>query len=197
VIAERHRKDGLELIAFGSPADWEQWLEREQSVSPGIWMKIAKRDSGIATVDYQQALEVAICFGWIDGQRGRYDETHFLTRFTPRGPRSRWSQRNCALAEVLLAKGAMRERGRAEVDRAKGDGRWEAAYPSQANATVPDDMQAALDANPTALAFFLTLDSINRYAFLYRLHHLRRPDARAARIERYVEMLARGERLHD
>ena len=196
-LAERHPRDGLELLAFDSPAAWERWLAREHRRSSGLWLKIAKRDSGVITIGYQEALEVALCWGWIDGQRGRHDATYFLTRFTPRKPRSRWSQRNCALAEVLIAKGAMRPAGLVEVERARGDGRWEAAYPSQANATVPPDLEAALDATPAALAFFNTLDGSNRYAFLYRLHHLRDEAARAARIDRYVEMLARGETLHE
>jgi uncharacterized protein YdeI (YjbR/CyaY-like superfamily) len=168
----------------------------ECATAAGVWLKIAKKDSGIASVDYAQALEVALCWGWIDGQRGRFDERYFLTRFTPRTPKSRWSQRNCAIAEELIATGAMQPLGLAQVELAKADGRWDAAYPSQANATVPEDLQLALDANPAALAFFDTLDRINRYAFLYRLHHLTKPDARAARIVRYVETLARGETLH-
>jgi uncharacterized protein YdeI (YjbR/CyaY-like superfamily) len=168
----------------------------EHATAAGVWLKIAKKDSGIASVDYAQGLEVALCWGWIDGQRGRFDDRYFLTRFTPRTTKSRWSQRNCTIAEELIATGAMRPPGLAQVELAKADGRWEAAYPSQANATVPDDLQLALDANPAALAFFDTLDSINRYAFLYRLHHVSRPDARSARITRYVEMLARGETLH-
>lgn len=139
---------------------------------------------------------MALCWGWIDGQRGRFDERHFLTRFTPRKPKSRWSQRNCKIAEALIAAGAMQRPGLAQVEQARADGRWDAAYPSQSNATVPDDLRLALEANPIALAFFDTLDSINRYAFLYRLHQVTNPDTRSARITRYVETLARGETLH-
>lgn len=186
----------MPVLAFAVREDFRDWLEHEHARCEGIWLKIAKRSSGIASIDYQQALEEAICFGWIDGQRSGHDEHSYLTRFTPRKPRSRWSQRNCEIAERLIASGAMSPAGLAAVEQAKADGRWDEAYPSQANATVPADLQAALDANPAAAAFFATLDSINRYAFLYRLHHVARPAARAARIERYIELLARGETLH-
>jgi uncharacterized protein YdeI (YjbR/CyaY-like superfamily) len=165
-------------------------------VSAGIWLKIAKKASGIASVDYAQALEVALCYGWIDGQRGRLDDEYFLQRFTPRKVRSKWSQVNRAKAEALIASGAMRPAGLAQVQAAKADGRWEAAYPAQSAASVPADLQRALDADAAAQAFFLTLSAVNRYAILYRLHHVVKAEARAKRIETYVEMLSQGRTLH-
>jgi uncharacterized protein YdeI (YjbR/CyaY-like superfamily) len=179
----------LPVLAFESRAHWRDWLAREHSSSSGIWLKIAKKDSGIASIDYQQALEEALCFGWIDGQRDRFDENWFLTRFTPRKATSRWSERNCGLAEALTERGLMAPAGLAAVAAAKSDGRWDAAYPSPANAAVPPDFQAALDANPKAAERFAALPSMGRYRFIYRLHHVNGPDARVERIARYVEEL--------
>jgi uncharacterized protein YdeI (YjbR/CyaY-like superfamily) len=187
--------DDLPVLGFATRELWYAWLADQHTSSSGLWLKIAKKGSGIDSVDYQQALEVALCWGWIDGQRGRFDELHFLTRFTPRKPRSRWSQRNCAIAEALIERRAMQPAGLAAVEQAKGDGRWEQAYPGMRGAGVPEDLERALAANDAAREFFATLDSPNRYAFLYRLHHT--PEARRAeRIERYVAMLAAGETLH-
>lgn len=183
-------------MASASREEWDRWLEAAHASSSGVWLKLAKKDSGIASVTYQQALEGALCWGWIDGQRDRFDGSYFLTRFTPRKRSSRWSERNCQIADRLIASGAMRPPGLAQVESAKADGRWDAAYPGQANATVPDDLELALAANPAARAFFETLAGATRYAFLYRLHHVREAQTRAARIADYVERLARGETLH-
>jgi uncharacterized protein YdeI (YjbR/CyaY-like superfamily) len=150
----------------------------------------------VRSVSRSDAIDGALCFGWIDGQIAPVDERFWLTRFTPRGARSRWSQRNRDRASALIAAGRMRPAGLAEVERAKADGRWDAAYPGQASATVPDDLAKALAANPAAAAFFETLDGANRYAILYRLHEAKRPATRAARLERFVEMLARHEKIH-
>lgn len=147
------------------------------------------------SVSYAEALEVALCWGWIDGQRDRFDERHFLTRFTPRKPKSRWSQRNCEIAESLIERGAMQPAGLTQVEQAKTDGRWDAAYPRQRDAQVPEDLRLALDGSPAAREFFATLTGVTRYAFLYRLHHVTKPGARAERITRYVAMLERGETL--
>jgi len=164
--------------------------------SAGIWLRIARRDAALVTVEQQEAVRVALCHGWIDGQVQRCDEESFLQRFTPRRARSRWSRRNVGIAEQLIADGEMRPTGQAEVDRARADGRWEAAYAGQATIEVPADLQAALDADPTAAAFFATLSSQNRYAILYRIHDARRPETRARRIARFVAMCAAGETVH-
>lgn len=188
--------DELAILPFESEQAWEAWLEREHEHAPGVWLQIAKKDSGVATVTYAQALQVALCFGWIDGQKRAFDATWFLQRFTPRKRNSRWSKINVEHAERLIAAGRMRAAGLAQVEAARADGRWERAYLGQRDATVPADLQAALDANAKASAFFATLSGANRYAFLYRVQDARRPATRARRIERFVSMLARGETLH-
>jgi uncharacterized protein YdeI (YjbR/CyaY-like superfamily) len=186
----------LPTRTFASVAAWERWLEHSHASSPGIWLKFAKKDSGVASVSRSDAIDVALCFGWIDGQVAPLDERFWLTRFTPRRPRSRWSQRNRDRATALIAEGRMRPTGLDEVERAKADGRWEAAYPGQASARVPDDLAQALAANPRAAEFFAKLDRVNRYAILYRLHDAKRPATRVARLERFVEMLSRHEKIH-
>jgi uncharacterized protein YdeI (YjbR/CyaY-like superfamily) len=188
--------DELPTLAFASEALWEAWLEREHARADGVWLKIAKKGSGIATVTHAEALEVALCFGWIDGQRAAHDERFFLQRFTPRRSRSRWSRINRDKATALIAAGRMQPAGLREVETAQADGRWDAAYEGQRTASVPDDLQAALDANPAAAAFFATLTGANRYAILYRVQDAKRPETRARRIETFVAMLARGETLH-
>jgi uncharacterized protein YdeI (YjbR/CyaY-like superfamily) len=189
-------KDDLPVIAFPSQDDWRAWLDEQHATSQGLWLKVAKKDTGIATVTYDEALDVALCYGWIDGQRNRFDDTWFLQRFTPRRARSKWSQRNCAKVATLTDQGLMRPAGLREVDRAKADGRWDAAYPSQRDLVVPDDLQAALDADGAAREFFDALDRTNRYAILYRLHDAKKPETRARRIETFVAMLAEGKKLH-
>jgi len=188
--------DELPVLPFASAEAWEAWLEREHVRASGVWLQIAKRSSGIATVTYAEALDVALCFGWIDGQKRAFDASWFLQRFTPRKRSSRWSQINVQHAERLIAAGRMRPAGFAQVEAARADGRWEAAYAGQRSATVPADLQAALDANPAAAAFFATLRGANRYAILYRVEDAKRPETRARRIDRFVAMLARGETLH-
>jgi len=188
--------DQLPVLPFASAAAWEAWLEREHATAAGVWLQIAKKDSGIATVTYAQALDVALCFGWIDGQKRAFDATWFLQRFTPRKRDSRWSKINVGHAERLIAAGRMRPAGLAQVEAARADGRWAAAYDGQRSASVPPDLQAALDANPAAAACFATLTGANRYAILYRVQDARRPETRARRIARFVAMLERGETLH-
>ncbi len=189
--------DELPILPFASAAAWEAWLEAEHARAPGVWLQIAKKDSGIASVTYAQALDVALCFGWIDGQKRGHDERFFLQRFTPRRRGSVWSQRNTEHVARLEAAGRMRAAGAAEVEAAKADGRWEAAYAGQRDATVPADLQAALDASPAAATFFATLSSVNRYAIVYRVQApAKQPGTRERRIERYVAMLARGETIH-
>jgi uncharacterized protein YdeI (YjbR/CyaY-like superfamily) len=188
--------DDLPVLQFATSDAWEAWLEREHGRTPGVWLRIAKKDSGIATVTYAEALDVALCFGWIDGQKRGFDASRFLQRFTQRRRASRWSKINTEHAERLIATGRMRSAGLAQVEAARGDGRWQAAYAGQRSATVPPDLRAALDANSAAAAFFATLSGANRYAILYRVQDAKRPETRRRRIERFVAMLARGETLH-
>ena len=188
--------DGLPKIDFPSAAEWEQWLQDNHTASDGVWVKIAKKGTGIESVRYPEVLESALCFGWIDGRREALDDTHFLQRFTPRRGRSRWSRINRDTAERLIAEGRMRPAGLAEVERAKADGRWDAAYEAQSRITVPDDLQRELDARPVAKAFFARLSSQNRYAILYRLQDAKRPETRARRLATFVAMLEAGEKLY-
>lgn len=189
-------KTDLPTKAFPDADAFRAWLHDEHERSEGLWLKIAKKGSGVRSVTYAEAVDVALCYGWIDGQKARHDETWFLQRFTPRRPRSVWSQINCGKATRLIDQGLMQRAGLEQVERAKADGRWDAAYEGSRTMTVPDDFQAALDANPAALAAFASASRANRYAFLYRIHEAKRPQTRAARIEAYVELLARGETLH-
>jgi uncharacterized protein YdeI (YjbR/CyaY-like superfamily) len=181
---------------FRTPAAWEKWLERHHDDDAGVWMKFAKKGTGVTTVTYAEALEVALCFGWIDAQVKRFDDTYYLQRFTPRRTRSKWSKINRDAATRLTEAGAMRPPGLAAVERAKADGRWDAAYDSPANAAMPEDLERALARNKKAREFFATLSKQNRYAILYRIQDAKRPETRARRITQFVEMLARGEKLH-
>ncbi|MDR6426911.1 uncharacterized protein YdeI (YjbR/CyaY-like superfamily) [Variovorax paradoxus] len=183
-------------IECSSAAAWERWLKRHHATAAGVWLRIAKKDSGIASIDHPAALEEALCWGWIDGQRKSEDAQYFLQRFTPRTARSTWSKINRDKALELIDQGRMQPAGLAEVERARADGRWHAAYDAQSVATVPPDLQAALDANPKAAAFFATLDSRNRYAVLFRTQGAKKPETRAKRIAQFVEMLAKGEKIH-
>jgi len=178
-------------------AEWRTWLSHNQSKSQGVWLVLAKKGTTHpTTLSYDEALDEAICFGWIDGQLGRRDSTTFRRRFTPRNARSPWSQRNVAIAERLSASGRMHRSGEDEVRRAKADGRWSSAYAGQASSEVPEDLAKALAANPRAQAMFLKLTSANRYAILYRIEGAKKIETRARRIEKFTEMLARGETIH-
>ena len=174
-------KQGLPVLAFTDPAEWERWLAQHQATANGLWLKLAKKGATTATVTYAEAVDVALCHGWIDGQAGSFDEAFWLQRFTPRGPRSKWSQVNCAKVERLIGAGRMQPAGLAAVEAARQDGRWDQAYAPSSTATVPADLQAALDADPAAAAFFATLSSANRYAVLYRVQDAKRPETRARR----------------
>jgi uncharacterized protein YdeI (YjbR/CyaY-like superfamily) len=191
-MAEEARKTAEPVLSFTTQDAWEEWLEENHADVPGVWLKIPKAGSGLVGVDYAQALESALCHGWIDGQKKKLDEKNWLQRFTPRRRGSSWSQVNRQKATGLIERGRMRPAGLREVEKAKADGRWEAAYASQSKATVPDDLRAALDASPAAREFFATLDSRNRYAILYRVQDAKKPQTRAARIEKFVAMLAEG-----
>jgi uncharacterized protein YdeI (YjbR/CyaY-like superfamily) len=171
-------------------------VARGRARRAGVWLKIARKDGGAESVSYSDALDVALCHGWIDGQKDRLDERFWLQRFTPRKPRSRWSKRNCERAEALMGSGEMAPAGMREIERARADGRWEAAYDSHSTATVPDDLLAELERNDAARAFFAALDSNNRYAILYRIQEARRPETRARRIAKYVAMLGGGRQIH-
>lgn len=177
-------------------AAWEAWLEEHHSTAPEVWLRIAKKGSGLASLSIGEALDGALCFGWIDGQRKALDDDWYLQRYTPRRARSRWSARNRARALELVEAGEMREPGHAEIERAQADGRWEAAYDSPGTIEVPHDLREALDAAPKAAALFAELDSQNRYAILYRVHDAKRANTRARRIAEFVAMLARGETPH-
>jgi uncharacterized protein YdeI (YjbR/CyaY-like superfamily) len=187
---------GLPVLAFGSAAEWEAWLESEHATSDGIWLKVGKKTAPEPSVSYAEALEVALCFGWIDGQKRGFDEEYWLQRFTPRKPGSKWSKINTEKTDALIAAGRMRPAGQRQADTARADGRWDAAYAGQRTSTVPDDLRAALDANPAAADFFATISSANRYAIIYRIGSVKRPQTRARKIAQYVQMLAEHQTIH-
>lgn len=189
-------KADLPILQFDNQPEWADWLERNHSDSRGVCLKLSKKGARITTVTYGEALEEALCYGWIDGQVSRHDESFYLQRFTPRTKRSKWSANNRDKVERLTADGRMKPAGLQAIEAAKADGRWDAAYPAQSEATVPDDFQEALDQNPKAKAFFETLSSQNRYALLFRLHDARRPETRTKRIAEYVAMLAEERTFH-
>ena len=189
------RRD-LPIVAFGSQQAFAAWLTSQPADSGGLWLKIAKKSSGITSVSRDEAVDAALCHGWIDGQLDSFDGDYWLIRFTPRQSTSIWSEKNRARALELVKLGAMRPAGLREIDRARADGRWERAYASASTALVPDDLRAALAKNKKAAAFFETLDSKNRYAILYRTHNAKKAETRAARIAKFVAMLAKGETIH-
>jgi uncharacterized protein YdeI (YjbR/CyaY-like superfamily) len=189
-------KPNLPIISFASRGAWGSWLAKHHATSTGLWLKIAKKGSGIDTVSYAEALDVALCYGWIDGQKASCDDHYWLQRFTPRKPRSKWSKINRQKATELIEKGEMKPAGLREVERAKADGRWDAAYDAQSTATVPDDLRRELDKNEVAREFFATLDSRNRYAILYHIQDAKKPETRARRIEKYVAMLNERKKIY-
>lgn len=185
----------LPIRHFRDAAAWEKWLAAH-TADKGLWLKIAKKDAGAASVTYAEALDVALCHGWIDGLKRACDERFFLQRFTPRRPKSLWSKINIGHAERLLAAGRMQPSGLREVEAAKADGRWQAAYDSAKAMQVPEELAAALAGNRKARAFFDKLDRTNRYAFCWRVQTAKNPETRAARVAKFVEMLGRGEKIH-
>ena len=196
MMSEPETRAGLPILAFADAAAWEAWLAGQPRSAPGVWLKLAKASAGVASVSKAEAIDGALCHGWIDGQLNPYDENWWLIRFTPRKARSKWSEKNRIRASELLAAGRVAAAGHAEIDAAKSDGRWDAAYAPQSAITMPDDLAAALEAEPGARAFFDSLESANRYAILYRVHEAKKPETRAARIAKFVDMCARGERVH-
>jgi uncharacterized protein YdeI (YjbR/CyaY-like superfamily) len=175
---------------------WTRWLDAHHATSAGLWLRIAKKESSLESVSYAEALEVALCYGWIDGQKKSHDDSSWLQKFTPRGPRSIWSKINRQKAEELVRSGRMKPTGLEAVESAKRDGRWEAAYDSPGRATVPRDLQVALNESAAAKAFFATLDSRNRYAILFRVHTAKKAETRAKRIAQFVRMLEKGEKIY-
>jgi uncharacterized protein YdeI (YjbR/CyaY-like superfamily) len=175
---------------------WADWLRPKHAEEPGVWLRMAKKGSALRSPTQDEALEVALCYGWIDGQARSSDDESWLQKFTPRGKRSVWSKRNCEKVERLIAEGLMQPAGLAAIEAAKADGRWDRAYDSPASAQVPPDLQAALEANPVALAFFETLKGQNRFAILHRVQTAVRPETRARRIGKFVEMLERQEKIY-
>lgn len=186
----------LPVLSRRSQAAWESWLTVHHETSGGVWLKIVKKGSEKRGLSYAQAVEVALCFGWIDGQANRFDDDHWVQRFTPRRTKSRWSKINREKAVRLIEQGKMRGAGLAQIEQAKADGRWAAAYDAPSVAAVPDDLQRALQKHAKARAFFSTLDRTNRYAILYRIEEAKRPETRARRIEKYVAMLGQGQKIH-
>jgi uncharacterized protein YdeI (YjbR/CyaY-like superfamily) len=189
-------KPDLAVKRFRSPAAWESWLQKHHESSPGVWLEFAKKESGLTSVSYKEALEVALCYGWIDGLVAPVDAKRYRQRFTPRRARSKWSQINRAAVERLHAEGRLSPAGVREMEAARRDGRWEAAYPSPSQIRPPEDLQAALEKYPEAQRFFAGLNSQNRYAILYRLHDAKRPETRVRRLEEFVQMLREGKTLH-
>jgi uncharacterized protein YdeI (YjbR/CyaY-like superfamily) len=186
----------LPVLAFATVEEFEQWLEREHETAPGVWVRFPRKGTDVPSVTYEEAVLVALCFGWIDGQARSLDETAWLQRYTPRRKRSVWSQINRERIARLVEEGRMRAAGLAEVERAKADGRWAAAYAPPSTATVPPDLEAALSASPAAQTAFAGLDSRNRYAILHRLATTRKPETRARRIATFVAMLEKGDVLY-
>ncbi|MBA3712461.1 MAG: YdeI/OmpD-associated family protein [Pyrinomonadaceae bacterium] len=189
-------KNDLPVLLFAEQKDWANWLDKNLATASGVWLRLAKKTAGIQSVSYAEALEVALCYGWIDGQTKSYDEQSWLQKFTPRRAKSIWSKINREKAQELIKSGRMKPAGREAVESAKRDGRWDAAYDSPSAASVPSDFQAALDKSAKATAFFATLDKKNRYAILFRIQTAKKAETRARRIEQFIEMLEKNEKLH-
>ena len=187
---------GLPISVFADSRAFDAWLESQGPIAPGLWLRFAKKGAPEPTLTKSEAIDAALCHGWIDGQLDPYDDHYWLTRFTPRKPRSKWSKLNCTRATALLDQGRMRPAGLAQIEIAKSDGRWDLAYAPASTAEAPPDLAAALDANPKAAAFFASLKGANRYAILYRIGAAKTPEARARKIAQFVAMLERGETIH-
>jgi uncharacterized protein YdeI (YjbR/CyaY-like superfamily) len=185
----------LPILPFKTQSAFGAWLKKNHAQSPGVWLKLAKKGAG-PSVTYAQALEEALCYGWIDGQKKPFDDAWWLQKFTPRGARSIWSKINRDKAQALIAAGRVQPAGLAAIEAAKKNGRWAAAYDSQRNAALPDDFQAELDRRPKARAFYATLNSVNRYAIIFRLGSAKKPETRARRMQQFIDMLENGEKLY-
>lgn len=196
LVRMTEQRGGLPVLMFRDRVAFDDWLDRQPADAAGAWLKLPKKSARAPGLSKAEAVDAALCHGWIDGQLDKYDEEYWLVRFTPRKGRSRWSQVNKRRAIELLSEGRMRPSGIAQIEAAKADGRWAAAYAPASASKVPADLQDALNANPRAAKFFATLKGANRYAILYRIETLKRPEARAKRIADYVAMLERGETIH-
>jgi uncharacterized protein YdeI (YjbR/CyaY-like superfamily) len=197
-MAKSAKSPPLELatLAFKSPKEWEAWLDRNHATAPGVWIRLAKKGSGIPSVSYMEAVDVALCYGWIDSQSKSLDDQLYIQRFTPRRARSPWSKINRAKAEAFIAQGRMRPGGMREVEAAQADGRWDRAYDGQRTIEVPPDLTKELEKHPRAKKLFATLDSKNRYAVLHRIQQATKPETRARRIEKFVAMLSEGKKIY-
>lgn len=189
-------KSELPVIQFESASQFETWLSEQPRTSPGLWLKLAKKNSGMTSISHPESIDSALCHGWIDSQSDKFDDDFWLLRYTPRKAQSKWSQRNCTKAVELIEQGRMTPAGLAEVERAKTDGRWDAAYAPPSTAQVPDDLLLALSQNPIANDFFEQINKTNRYAILHRIFTAKQAKTRASRIEKFVDMLARGETIY-
>jgi uncharacterized protein YdeI (YjbR/CyaY-like superfamily) len=194
--ARKQSANSFATRLFKSQDDWSVWLAKNHDKKPGLWLRFAKKDSGLRSVTYKEAVEVALCHGWIDGQARAGDESTWEQKFCPRTAKSKWSKINRDKATALIANGKMATAGLAAVESAKKDGRWKAAYDSPSKSTVPEDLQAALDANLQAKAFFETLNSANRYAILWRIQTVKKAETRARKIQQFISMLKRKEKIH-
>jgi uncharacterized protein YdeI (YjbR/CyaY-like superfamily) len=190
------KQTDLPILPFANKKKWIAWLAKQHDGSKGIWLQLAKKDSGIPSITYEEAVDVALCYGWIDGQKKGYDDKYWLQKFTPRGPKSIWSKINTERVERLIASGEMQTAGLRAVEAARQDGRWESAYASQKNASVPEDFQAALDENEKAKVFYSTLKSSERYSILFRIQTAKKQETRAKRIQQFITMLERNEKIH-
>jgi len=190
------KADSLPIVACETQQDWERWLTEHHTDAEGVWLKLAKKETGILSINYAEALDSALCYGWIDGQKASFDDTYWLQKFTPRRSKSIWSKVNCNKAIALIAEGRMQPAGIRQVELAKADGRWDVAYESQSKITIPPDFQSELDKNQQAKDFFSTLDSTNRYAILFRIQTAKKPATRSARITRFTEMLANNQKIY-
>jgi uncharacterized protein YdeI (YjbR/CyaY-like superfamily) len=185
-----------ETRLFKDQTAWAAWLAKNHARSSGIWLRLAKKNSGLKSITYAEALDIALCYGWIDGQKKPENDQTWLQRFCPRSPKSIWSKINCEKALALIESGRMMPPGHQAIEQAKNTGHWDSAYDSPSRATVPDDFQAALDASPRANAFFMNLDRANRYAILFRIQTGKRPETRERNIQKFIAMLERGEKIH-
>lgn len=191
------KSNELSILPFANKKKWADWLAKQHDKSAGVWLKLAKKDSGIASVTYEEALDIALCYGWIDGQKKGFDDQYWLQKFTPRGPKSIWSKINTEKVEKSIKNGQMQPAGLKAIEAAKKDGRWDAAYASQKNISIPEDFQGALDKSRKAKDFFATLKSSERYSFLFRIQTAKKPETRAQRIQQFVDMLERNEKFHE
>lgn len=190
VIAE------MPVMAFSSQQEWKEWLNTQHSLYDGVWMRIYKKDTGIPSVNHEEALDIALCYGWIDGQAKKYDETSYLQKFTPRRKRSLWSKRNIDKVTRFIEDGKMHDAGMKAIEAAKADGRWQSAYDSASNAEIPEDFILELSKDAAGYAFFKTLNKANLYAIAWRLQTATKPEIRAKRMKTLLDMLSRKEKLH-